>query len=129
MEMVPIFGPALGAIPALLVAFSVAPGKAIWVVVATVVIQMLENAVLVPRIMKNSLGVNPIIVLLSLIAFSSVFGIAGATARPATGSHHPAAGEPGRSDGGRIEPSRLENREVQVQIIDGQEPGIDAGHL
>ena len=78
MEMVPIFGPALGAIPAFLVALSVDPGKAIWVVVATVVIQMLENAVLVPRVMKNSMGVNPIIVLLSLIAFSSVFGFAGA---------------------------------------------------
>jgi predicted PurR-regulated permease PerM len=78
MEMVPIFGPALGAIPALLVALSIDPGKAIWVVAATAVIQMLENAVLVPRIMKHSMGVNPIIVLLSLIAFSSVFGFAGA---------------------------------------------------
>jgi predicted PurR-regulated permease PerM len=78
LEMVPIFGPALGAIPALLVALSVDPGKAIWVVVATAIIQLLENAVLVPRIMKNTMGVNPIIVLLSLIAFSSVFGIAGA---------------------------------------------------
>jgi predicted PurR-regulated permease PerM len=78
MEMVPIFGPGLGAIPAFLVALSVDPGKAVWVVVATVVIQLLENAVLVPRIMKNSMGVNPIIVLLSLIAFGSVFGFAGA---------------------------------------------------
>jgi predicted PurR-regulated permease PerM len=78
MEMVPIFGPALGAIPALLVALSLDPGKAIWVAVATTVIQLLENAVLVPRIMKNSMGVNPIIVLLSLIAFSSVFGVPGA---------------------------------------------------
>jgi predicted PurR-regulated permease PerM len=78
MEMVPIFGPALGAIPALLVALSIDPGKAFWVVVATAVIQMLENAVLVPRIMKHSMGVNPIIVLLSLIAFSSVFGFVGA---------------------------------------------------
>jgi len=78
MEMVPIFGPALGAIPALLVALSTDPGKALWVVAATAIIQMLENAVLVPRIMKSSLGVNPIIVLLSLMAFSSVFGIAGA---------------------------------------------------
>lgn len=77
MEMVPIFGPALGAIPAFLVAISIAPEKAVWVIVATIIIQMLENAVLVPRIMRNSLGVNPIIVLLSLIAFSSVFGIAG----------------------------------------------------
>jgi predicted PurR-regulated permease PerM len=78
MEMVPIFGPALGAIPAFFVALSIDPSKAIWVVVATSVIQLLENAVLVPRIMKHSMGVNPIIVLLSLIAFSSVFGFVGA---------------------------------------------------
>jgi predicted PurR-regulated permease PerM len=78
MEMVPIFGPALGAIPAFLVALSVDPSKAVWVVIATIIIQLLENAVLVPRIMKSSMGVNPIIVLLSLIAFSSVFGFAGA---------------------------------------------------
>ena len=78
MEMVPIFGPALGAIPAFLVALSIDPTKAIWVVVATAIIQLLENAVLVPRIMRHSMGVNPIIVLLSLIAFSSVFGFAGA---------------------------------------------------
>jgi predicted PurR-regulated permease PerM len=78
MEMVPIFGPALGAIPAFLVALSIDPGKAIWVVIATVVIQLLENAVLVPRIMRHSMGVNPIIVLLSLIAFGSVFGFLGA---------------------------------------------------
>jgi predicted PurR-regulated permease PerM len=78
MEMVPIFGPALGAVPALSVSLSTAPEKAIWVVIATVLIQMLENVFLVPRIMRSSTGVNPIIVLLSLIAFSSVFGFAGA---------------------------------------------------
>ena len=78
MEMVPIFGPALGAVPALLVALSIDPIKAIWVVVATTFIQLLENAVLVPRIMKHSVGVNPIITLLSLIAFGSVFGFVGA---------------------------------------------------
>ena len=77
MEMVPIFGPALGAVPALLVALSIDPSRAIWVVVATTVIQMLENVFFVPRIMKSSLGVNPIIVLLSLIAFGSVFGLVG----------------------------------------------------
>jgi predicted PurR-regulated permease PerM len=78
MEMVPIFGPALGAVPAFLVALTVAPGKAVWVIVATIIIQMTENTILVPRIMKNAMGVNQIIVLLSLIAFGSVFGFAGA---------------------------------------------------
>jgi predicted PurR-regulated permease PerM len=78
MEMIPVFGPALGAIPALLAALSVDPGKAIWVLVATGLIQMMENLFLVPRIMKNSMGVNPIIILLSLVAFGTVFGFAGA---------------------------------------------------
>jgi len=78
MEMVPIFGPALGALPALSVALSIDPAKATWVVIASVLIQMLENVFLVPRIMKSSTGVNPIIVLLSLIAFGAVFGFMGA---------------------------------------------------
>jgi len=78
MEMVPIFGPALGAIPALMAALSTDPSKAIWVLIATGLIQMMENVLLVPRVMKNSMGVNPIIILLSLVAFGSVFGFAGA---------------------------------------------------
>ena len=78
MEMVPVFGPALGAVPALMVALSIDPSKALWVVIATTIIQLLENAVLVPRIMKHAMGVNPIIVLLSLIAFGSVYGFVGA---------------------------------------------------
>jgi len=78
MEMVPIIGPALGAIPALLVAFTVEPGKAIWVILATAVIQLAESIWLVPRIMTSSMGVNPIIILLSLVTFSSVFGLPGA---------------------------------------------------
>lgn len=78
MEMIPVFGPALGAIPALLAALSTDPSKAIWVLVVTGLIQMMENLWLVPRIMKNSMGVNPIIILLSLVAFGTVFGFAGA---------------------------------------------------
>jgi predicted PurR-regulated permease PerM len=78
MELIPVFGPALGAIPALFAALSIDPGKAIWVLVVTGVIQMMENLWLVPRIMKSSMGVNPIIILLSLVAFGSVFGFAGA---------------------------------------------------
>ena len=78
MEMVPIVGPALGAVPALLAALSTDPDKVIWVLIATGLIQMMEYVLLVPRVMKNSMGVNPIIILLSLVAFSSVFGFAGA---------------------------------------------------
>jgi len=78
LEMVPIFGPVLGAIPAFLVALSIDPGKAVWVLVAATLIQLAENTFLVPRIMNDSMGVNPILILLSLVTFSSVFGFAGA---------------------------------------------------
>jgi len=77
MEMIPVFGPAIGAIPALLVGLSVGPEKAIWVVVATVLIQTAENIYLLPRVMNKSMGVNPIIILLSMVAFGALFGFAG----------------------------------------------------
>jgi predicted PurR-regulated permease PerM len=78
LEAIPMVGPLLGAIPAALVALSIAPDKLIWVIVATVVIQQLENTLLVPRIMKKAVGVNPFVTLLALFAFSSLFGLAGA---------------------------------------------------
>ena len=78
MEAVPMIGPLLGAIPAGLVALSIAPDKLVWVIVATIVIQQLENSLLVPRIMRKAVGVNPFVTLLALFAFSSLFGLAGA---------------------------------------------------
>jgi predicted PurR-regulated permease PerM len=77
-EAVPMIGPTIGAIPAGVIALSVGPTKLIWVIVATVIIQMLENNLLVPRIMRKAVGVNPFVSLLSIFAFSSLFGVAGA---------------------------------------------------
>ncbi len=78
LEAVPMIGPLLGAVPAALVALSIGPDKLVWVIVATVVIQQLENNLLVPRVMSKAVGVNPFVTLLALFAFSSFFGIAGA---------------------------------------------------
>ncbi|HSL43736.1 MAG TPA: AI-2E family transporter [Anaerolineales bacterium] len=78
LEAVPMIGPLLGAVPAALVALSLGPDKLIWVIVATVIIQQVENSLLVPRIMKKAVGVNPFVTLLALFAFSTFFGLAGA---------------------------------------------------
>jgi predicted PurR-regulated permease PerM len=78
LEAVPVVGPLLGAIPAVVVALAIAPSKLIWVIIATLVIQQLENSVLVPRVMRKAVGVNPFVSLLAIFAFSSFFGIAGA---------------------------------------------------
>ena len=78
LEAVPMIGPLLGAIPAAVIALSDGPSKLVWVILATIVIQQAENVVLVPRVMRKAVGVNPFVSLLSLFAFGSLFGIAGA---------------------------------------------------
>jgi len=78
MEIVPMVGPVLGAIPAVIVAFSADQTKVLWVIGATVIIQFLENNLLVPRIMDRSVGVHPLLTLLALAAFSSLMGLVGA---------------------------------------------------
>lgn len=78
LEAVPTIGPTLGAIPALLVALSIGSSKFIWVIVSVIVIQALENYLLAPRVMGHSVGVHPVVTLLALAAFSSLFGLPGA---------------------------------------------------
>jgi predicted PurR-regulated permease PerM len=78
LETVPMIGPALGAIPAGLVAFSLDPVMALWVGLSTVIIQVIENYLLVPRIMDRSVGVNPIVTILAISAFGAAMGVVGA---------------------------------------------------
>jgi predicted PurR-regulated permease PerM len=77
-EAIPMIGPTLGAIPAVLVAFSTSPEQALWVLGVVVVIQVLENNLLVPRVMNQSVGVNPVVSILSIAAFGALFGVGGA---------------------------------------------------
>ncbi len=77
-EALPMIGPVLGLLPALLIALATAPEKAIWVVLAAIVIQQIENNLLVPRVMDKSVGINPIISILAVAAFSLLFGLIGA---------------------------------------------------
>lgn len=77
-EAVPIIGPALGAIPAAIVGYSQDPVTALWVIVAALAIQQIENGLLFPRVMSHSVGVNPLVTLLAFIAFGYLFGPAGA---------------------------------------------------
>jgi predicted PurR-regulated permease PerM len=78
LEAVPMIGPVLGAVPAALIALAISPSKLVWVIVATLVIQQIENSLLVPRVMRKAVGVNPFVSLLAIFAFGSLFGIAGA---------------------------------------------------
>lgn len=78
-ELIPIVGPALGAIPALLVAaITGGPELALLVAVVYVVIQVVEGNVLVPWVMRNAVGLPPFLVIVSLLAGAAVAGLVGA---------------------------------------------------
>jgi predicted PurR-regulated permease PerM len=77
-EAVPVIGPIVGTATAALVALSVKPALVLWVVVAAAGLQLTENYLLIPRVMKRVVGVNPLVTLLAVTGFGSVLGIAGA---------------------------------------------------
>ena len=74
LEAVPMIGPLLGALPAAVVALSIGPSKLIWVIVATLLIQLAENSLLVPRVMRKAVGVNPFVSLLAIFALGTLLG-------------------------------------------------------
>ena len=77
-EAIPIVGPLLGAIPAILVATTVSPELAVVVAGVYIVLQLLEGSVLVPVVMRNTIGISPLLVLLSLLVGSAAGGLVGA---------------------------------------------------
>jgi predicted PurR-regulated permease PerM len=78
LEIIPTLGPIISAIPAVIVALTISPTMAIAVVVLYLLIQMLENQILVPKIMERAVGLNPVIVILGVMIGANVMGIAGA---------------------------------------------------
>lgn len=76
-ELIPVIGPVLGAIPAVMIAIGSDPSKIIWVIIATSLIQLFENHFLSPRIMQKTVGINPIGIILAIVGFGSLFGFPG----------------------------------------------------
>jgi len=77
-ELIPLVGPYIGGAPAVLIALTQNFVLAIVVLVYIVVLQLVEGNVLVPRIMKNALGVTPLTVIIGILIGSTLAGIAGA---------------------------------------------------
>jgi predicted PurR-regulated permease PerM len=77
-EAIPIVGPILGAIPAVLVAFTVSPQLALLVALVYTVLQFIEGNVLVPLVMRNTIGLSPFLVIVSVLIGGSIAGLIGA---------------------------------------------------
>ena len=77
-EAVPIIGPLIGAIPAVFIAATVSPELALIVAVVYLVVQVVEGNVLVPLVMRNTIGISPFLVILSVLVGAAAGGIVGA---------------------------------------------------
>lgn len=77
-ELVPYLGPILGAIPGVFLAFTQSPMLALFTGALYYVVQLVENNILVPKIMQKAVGLNPIISIAALMIGLQIGGIVGA---------------------------------------------------
>ncbi len=77
-EAIPIVGPFLGAVPAVLVAATISPQLAVSVAAVYLVVQLVEGNVLVPLVMRNTTGISPFLVILSVLIGGAAGGFVGA---------------------------------------------------
>lgn len=77
-DLIPSVGSYLGAVPAVLVAFTVSPGLGVAVLAYFLVYQQFENYVLVPRVMRNAVDLSSPAVLIATMIGASLAGFAGA---------------------------------------------------
>lgn len=78
LEILPVAGPVLAAIPAILMAFIQDPTLGLWVLIMWTVIQQTENHVLVPLVLGKTTGLNPVVVMLSILIGWKLAGVVGA---------------------------------------------------
>jgi len=77
LEIVPILGPIVSAIPAILIGFGISPLVGFGVAAVAFLVHQLEGYVLIPKIMEKSVGVSPLVVLISLAIGAKLAGIMG----------------------------------------------------
>jgi len=76
-NVIPFFGPFIGAIPSAILIFLDTPIKALYFVIFIVLLQQFDGNILGPRILKDSLGISSFWVVFSVMLFGGLFGVMG----------------------------------------------------
>lgn len=76
-NVIPYFGPVIGAIPALAVTVTVSPALALKVLAAFIIVQQIDGQLLSPRILSKSVGLHPVVVIFALLTGYQLFGVLG----------------------------------------------------
>jgi predicted PurR-regulated permease PerM len=76
-DIIPYFGPIIGAIPALFLAASEGTGMLIRVAIILIVLQFIEGNILSPIIIGKSIRIHPVIIMFSLLVAGEIAGFTG----------------------------------------------------
>lgn len=77
LDVIPMIGPIIAGLPAVLLAFTVSPITALWTLLLYLIIQQLQGNFLQPMIQKQAVNVPPAVLLFAVIAAGLLFGTMG----------------------------------------------------
>lgn len=76
-NIIPYFGPYIGAIPATAIALTISPMKAVWTVVVFLAVQQIDNSFISPKMIEGKLGLHPVATIFAVLVGGEFFGIMG----------------------------------------------------
>ncbi|MBO5196631.1 MAG: AI-2E family transporter [Clostridia bacterium] len=76
-NVIPFFGPFIGAIPSAFIIFIASPIKALWFIIIILIIQQLDGNVIGPKILGDSIGTSALWVIIAITVCGGYFGFAG----------------------------------------------------
>lgn len=76
-NIIPYFGPYIGAIPSALLIFMDDPVKCIWFIIFILVLQQVDGNIICPKILSSAVGLSSFWVLFSTLLFGGLFGFVG----------------------------------------------------
>lgn len=76
-NIIPYFGPIIGAIPAVAVALIQSPIKALWTALVFIIVQQIDNAFISSKIIEGKVGLHPMTTILVVLIGGEFFGILG----------------------------------------------------
>lgn len=76
-NMIPYFGPFIGAVPGVIITFIYSPQMALWLILFIFALQQFDGLILGPKILGDSTGIEPFWVLLAIIVGGALFGVLG----------------------------------------------------
>ena len=76
-NIVPFFGPLIGAVPCALILLIINPLSALWFLVFIIVLQQLDGNVIGPFILGDYVGLSPFLIMLAIMVGGGLFGFAG----------------------------------------------------